>query len=536
VCDAETDFWRGFAGDVDVVRGALATHDFGSPAGRAWEAALSGLLYHLEDGWKAPWAACLEDRGPLSEEAARGAVLAADMAGRAAFLAFDRGAHAEALTAARRAASFAGPVGLLFAELGELRQAVMEARPGLIALATELESRASSAGRPAVVVEAAALRALGELSVDVQGAVLTARRAARMARTESLPLPEYLANAVLARTRRFSDRPHLAVRILTALARLAPEPWLPWLAWELTFAGATGLASRLELRGDAPSARASRAAVRARVSATGGQRAIFDEAVRDAREALAAMPSLSRELERFCVGADPDADLEAAEEPLRRWCLGEELILPFGLVGIALHPRPDADDVVAYVVGRPKGSRRIFGSGVGFAPSLTHSSRPGRTETAICVLALGAGRELDKHAFFREVYGFEFRRELHQGPFEVLVHRLRKAMGDSLEVGRGEEKLVARVNAPFSVPDPRCAKPLDDRLLKTIAERNGGSARDIAKALGIPLRTIQGVIKQLAEDGACVAEKQGRRVVYRVEDTTFSEPTRQHTRRQLDLA
>ena len=43
-----------------------------------------------------------------------------------------------------------------------------------------------------------------------------------MAQSEALSQHEYLANVTLARVRRYSGRPHLALHILAALRRVAP--------------------------------------------------------------------------------------------------------------------------------------------------------------------------------------------------------------------------------------------------------------------------------------------------------------------------
>ena len=84
------------------------------------------------------------------------------------------------------------------------------------------------------MLEASALRTLSTAERgDISAALAIARRVSRMARTESLPQSEYLANLVLARIRRLDNKPHLATRILHALYSVAPSPWLPWLAWEI---------------------------------------------------------------------------------------------------------------------------------------------------------------------------------------------------------------------------------------------------------------------------------------------------------------
>jgi DNA-binding transcriptional ArsR family regulator len=280
--------------------------------------------------------------------------------------------------------------------------------------------------------------------------------------------------------------------------------------------------------------RALSALLSASDAAASGDRARFDASISEGLAKTRGARTFHDEVAWLSVGVDPDADPFTSPEPLAAWCVGASVELPFGLLGIALHPRHEADDVLGYVVTRPgRPPRRIFGAGVGFAEGLTQSSRPGRTETAVSVVALAGRAGLDKADFFQRVYGFPYRKELHQGPLEVLVHRVRKTVGDSLELERGEDRIAVAVRAPLSVPDPRCIKPLDERLLRALAEHGGGSAKDVAKALGVSIRTVQGVIKHLTEDGSCIADRQGRNVIYRIEDTTFSEPTRQHTRRQI---
>ncbi|MEM9192403.1 MAG: helix-turn-helix domain-containing protein [Myxococcota bacterium] len=79
-------------------------------------------------------------------------------------------------------------------------------------------------------------------------------------------------------------------------------------------------------------------------------------------------------------------------------------------------------------------------------------------------------------------------------------------------------------------PDPRCAKSIDDRILRTLAESGMSNARATAEKLGAPLRSVQHALKRLVDEGACFVEKQGRAVHYRIEDTTFFEPTRERLR------
>ena len=98
--------------------------------------------------------------------------------------------------------------------------------------AKDLFDEASRKRSAAEVIESTVLRGLLALSVGaMDDAVELARRGSRMAQSECLPQLEYLANLTLARVRRYGGRPHLALHILAALARVAPPAWSGWIGW-----------------------------------------------------------------------------------------------------------------------------------------------------------------------------------------------------------------------------------------------------------------------------------------------------------------
>src|SRR5882724_5920795 len=144
-----------------------------------------------------------------------------------------------------------------------------------------LFSRAASSQIPRHVIEVTALRALTSAATDhLPDAVAFARRASLMARTEAEPGAELLANLVLAPMRRHAGKPHLAVRILDALARLSPTAPTGWLEWERLLAGGTppDAASDGSARARAPAAVAGR---RLLLAARGGRRDDFERAADD---------------------------------------------------------------------------------------------------------------------------------------------------------------------------------------------------------------------------------------------------------------
>jgi hypothetical protein len=75
------------------------------------------------------------------------------------------------------------------------------------------------------------------------------------------------------------------------------------------------------------------------------------------------------------------------------------------------------------------------------------------------------------------------------------------------------------------VRDMRCVLPVADRVLRSLALLGASSANSAAASLRMPLRTVQAVLQQLVAEGACTIERDGRRIAYRIEDTTFTEIT-----------
>lgn len=114
---------------------------------------------------------------------------------------------------------------------------------------------------------------------------------------------------------------------------------------------------------------------------------------------------------------------------------------------------------------------------------------------------------------------------MHKGTFDVLLHRTRGWLEGFASLERTGGEVRMHITKSFAVPDPRERESVESRVLKIIAI-GGSTARAAAEATGLSLRQAQSILKTLAADGMCVAEKQGPKLHYRLEDTTFSEPTR----------
>lgn len=382
----------------------------------------------------------------------------------------------------------------------------------------QLERRAHAAGLADVVVDAASLRALALAELgELDEALEQARRASRMARTEALPQAEYLANLALARVRRLSGRPYLAMRILTALRRFVSPAWHTWVDWELVLAGGTAAEGvALELR--------------SLVNAAG--RGDVDE-VRIHHERLAARVRGVSFAERDVARVRGVLDASFGDDPsIAEWRSGAMEDPPHGLIALASTASADAPRVQVTVepgVARGRRSLRV-GAGclVKCDVELTPlQRRESRTDAVLAALALAGQDGENESSLFEKVWGFPFSADRHQDVLNMAVSRARARVAEVAgKITRSAGLLVLEVGSALRIPDPRGGTRADDRLLWYLAREGTTTASAAAGALGVPLRTVQASLKTLVEDGFCSMDRKGRQAEYRVEDTTFQEPTR----------
>ncbi|MCB9594565.1 MAG: winged helix-turn-helix transcriptional regulator [Sandaracinaceae bacterium] len=485
---------RAQAGDYRDAEARLAEPRPQDPTTAAWRNALGASLWLA-----APDAHPAPDVPPAEPGAEDPRAIVQAAIARAAWLAHrfephpvDRGgALADALAEEQR--------GLL--ELGRGEAAIAHAR---------FEAARRRASDPSAVVDAAAWAAYASLATgDVEEGLARARRASRMARTESLLASEYLASSVLARARRHAGAPHLATRVLTQLLDVAPSPWRPWLTYELALAGGA-------VADHAGSPSEALAAVFA--AARAGDRAAFDAAAAAYAARVEGFAPLSREARAIVEALDPDAP---ATTPFAR---GVDALSPHGVVD----PR-EGDGAVACVLARPSGARRILSGAAALVEAprwepAESALREHRSLTLLSALALAPSLEIEEA--FEAVYGFAFTSAKHDAVLRTLLHRTRALLDDAAEIDRAGATLTLRVRSTLLIPDPRCARPADQRVLAALAHGGGAlGARELAQGLRVPLRTVQLALKRLVDDGAARVERDGRRVEYVVEDSAFCEPT-----------
>ncbi len=433
--------------------------------------------------------------------------------GREALLAFDP----EAVERCARTAETLSPVDDVDGLRLSLTRALGQLAKGDADLPSlkQLERDAGRAKHAGFVIDAASLAALAEAAAgNGAGALETARRASRMARTEGLPQREYLANLVLSRMRRLNGAPHLAARIALALRTFASAPWHAWIDWELFLTGArreTGGGERV--LGDLLAAAGT------------GDRTSYEAARFAARDRVRGLAPFAEDVDVVNALLDPIADREPAVT--RDFREGRDPVIPQGLRGLAASH--SGDGVLALVVAqRPGTARRLLAPGRRLLRGSPPSSprRKARTEAILCALALAGEGGMSDPSLFHSVYGFEYVPELHSNVLAVALHRARRELPSGAELVHeaGESRL--RLGAAIAIPDPRCVTPAEERVLHFLGQVDTASARDVAEALDVPLRSVQAAMTALVAEGMCSQRKLGRRVEYQVDDTTFQVPTR----------
>ena len=355
---------------------------------------------------------------------------------------------------------------------------------------------------PGVRVEITSLRALAASEHDI--AQSTARRASRMASAEGILQMEYLANLVLARVRRRGGRPHLALRILAALEAVVPPLWKPWVQQERLLAGALPASTH-------PSTHASTHA------------STFHQTPPLLREELAAREAMHG-----------GAHVSATAQP---WVEARVSASPFGVAGAAVHPL-----FSAALEMRPRGpARRVLFAGLDPSlPLVADGAKARRLRLALCHI-FGAPDGLEPKELFEQIYGFAYDDAGHDELLRGVIHRARKLLrdsGDGGELGdivRDEGRVSPVVHRPFAVPDPRCERSIAERALTFLSASGGNAtAREIARGMGVPLRSIQRALGDLVEEGSCETRARGRATAYVLEDTTFAEPTLHRLRGRHD--
>ena len=515
---------------------ARAQHERGARGDFRGSAELTRRLHAVgEPGWAGAlgaqaWLAGAEGAPPTDAlGAGEGAVYACSHAQRIALLAFEGLSVAQWADRAERASGGEAPGWVALSRAwAELVAGRHERVHELGAFAVDDAKRRSDAP---LAIEGAVVRAVAALlRDDLEEATTIARRASRMARTESLPQQEYLANAVLARVRRLQGNSPLATRILTALLRVASPPWRPWLVWELLLASGDGAPRPAPPEGRG--ANAVRSLARMLVAAREADRSEYDRARTELEAAVSEHALFARDAEILRWATDVEAGaIEDAPDRLRAWLAGSDDEAPDGLHGLAPAGSPETAAVVAPGPGAAPPRRSLSVAlplavvSIGARVLEPSDNRQARTDSMIAALLLCGAEGSDEDRLFRAIYGFAYDAAIHAGVRDVLYHRVRARLGEIGSLERDAGRVWIDHREPLVAYDPRCSPPPEHSLLQLLAQAGHLTAKQAAEILGMPVRTAQHTLRKLAEDGACRAERDGRRMEYHLEDTTFMEPT-----------
>ena len=395
-----------------------------------------------------------------------------------------------------------------------------------------LVARLRKGGWPRETVEAEALRALTALERgDVVRGVDLARRASRMARTEAILEAECVANLVLARARRAEGRSYLAMRIAIAVAAYAPPEFATWVAWEMLMSGAADMARAAETSPPNPSFDAAPGVAHALFelldAVRNGVWDAFEAAARRGAARLEGLPVFAADLECARMVCDP---WSAGNDRVNAWRSGASSELPRGLLALA---GSDPLEAATFVVATPdQPGRRVVRLAVPLVQArvgalrLTQVRRQqGTTNIALAVLALAGPEGCAVAAFFAATYGFEFVRHLHQAVLDTLTHRLRNYVTEFGRIERTEQCIAMHLHQAVVLPDPRGRRPVDDRVLQVAAVHGSVTAKLAADQLNVSVRRARTVLDELADEGIFSRAREGRALFYRLDDTTFREPT-----------
>lgn len=525
VAAAQAAFAKAERGDASAVPSALAALTGGEPVVTAWRLALSALQTSIDPTSAAPPAVGeVVALSGTTADAQRVAARACSRMELASALTFD-GSAAQAWAEARGRLEAPGPT-------------PWTASVGALVRGEALEPIASNGEPTAERIAGAALAAVRGASPELDPALIAqAKEACRLARQTGLAELEYLTNLALARLRRISGRPHLALHILTALGASAPPPWRPWIAWETLLAGSDSEArALLAARGTEPLRRSpafamTEAGLAVLSAAQAGDGEAFTRAHGALRAALPRWEAPRAESDTLAALLNPHEP--AVSEEVREWRRGQRTQAPFGLYAVGVSPSGalESERGYAYVFAPPgTDARRLLRPGlplIGHARNLEGPDEAGkggfRTETGLAVLALAGPEGLSREEFVRTLYGFKYVPLRHQGVLDVLVHRMRARLDEDATLERSaEHRLSLKISRPLVIPDGRCTIGTGERVLRALATLGWTGAQDASVALRIPRRTVHRALQELVADGACKVSRSGGKLLYRVHDTTFT--------------
>lgn len=356
------------------------------------------------------------------------------------------------------------------------------------------------------IVDCALLRAAQASFSHEDTAIELARKAAHKAQSSAIVDREMLASVLLARARRLQHKPYLGRWLLDTLLASYPPPWLPWVETERVFLGQVA-----QPLGGLPAT----AVVEIYNSVSDP-----DEARQRLEKAKELDSRFAPELEtlEIALGLSEEADLVQRGQ-------------------IRLGVRDARFDAPAFeILLRPCGRtvRRFPSARLGHERHVDTLQQGERCARGLVALSEHLNRWIPIERWFHATAGFEYKPELHAPSVRATVHRIRSTLPPDMRLERTADTI--RLEAPSKdtiIPDPGAFASHEERVLGAIVSGATGSTV-IARRLRVSRRTVQSVLRDLVEQGVCHKTTSGRAVEYRVEDTSFFEPSLERFSRVVD--
>jgi hypothetical protein len=274
-------------------------------------------------------------------------------------------------------------------------------------------------------------------------------------------------------------------------------------------------------------------------------RSVFDACLRESPDDFARSTDVLRSRAEACRVLQKDAQatvglLDWSVDDVPADCAafvqGQQSEVPLGLHGLVSDPGSSSAAAVAFAAWFPdRAPRRILGISARVLSRATGAHvlelsrlHSGRADVALATLALAGPEGVEESDLFRECYGFRYAPHVHEAALGMLIHRSRARLPSEISVRRDRGRLTLVGTQPLLAPDPRCAEQVEGRLLRLVARQGWVTTRSAARSLGVSLRTVQAAMARLVERGECMLDRSGRRIQYRVDDTSYTIPTEPH--------
>ncbi|MDX2051685.1 MAG: hypothetical protein SFV15_04785 [Polyangiaceae bacterium] len=394
---------------------------------------------------------------------------------------------------------------------------LMQGRPAMAQEAQDQLAAFDDALPVELKVELLTLCALGALLLNHPETALTyIDSATELAKAESLVEWRLLTTLARCRVLRYLGRPLLASLFLNKLSAEAPPAFGAWIAWEKALADGS---LEPELKDAAPDSSRRGISVATNgawvavneLSALLHAARVSSERIQSAREALShtltGVRPMLYEVQLLAGSLDYQ---QPPPKNLRSWCWGQDPLPPGGLHSAGTEAGASTAPTSFAILQRGHVGRRVLACAlpstvVGFGKDWIQVSGQTLPQTALSALALADHAELSHAELFRQSYGIEYIRRVHQALLTALLDRTEQLLGDHGTLTRRAHSVSLTVHAEALVVfDPRTARPICERVLSQLVASESGTLEQLSAQLSLPPRLVGLALAELVTLGAAV--------------------------------